>query len=82
MSDDPLVVLRDRADYHYRRWHELSPPHGTIAIGGEHFDHYLKYHALSEFLRGVPSMGPVAACESAKRSSREVVQSWNRRREW
>ena len=79
---DVFLVMRRidlEAAEHHKKAAMLAPRHGTIAVGGAHFDECLKRDALEAFLRAMRRGATPADAEAAALDeSRALVRSWNR----
>jgi len=84
--EDVLVAMRRirvKSDHHHTRARDLLPRGNSTAIGGEHFDHFLRGEALAVFLRSIgKGKDPRAAVEDAVVAATDMVRKWNARREW
>lgn len=69
------------AQRYLQRGRDLSPQAGAIAVGGAHFDEFVRGEALGAFLRALrKGADPSAAVDVAKVYARECVATWNRQR--
>lgn len=69
-----------RADLYYEQYVRLSPPAGQVPLGGAHFDAYVRWYALNEFLRRLDAGASPSSCyDCARRDVVEVVKDWNRK---
>lgn len=78
-----MRAIRKRSDDYLSQSQRLAPPGGTIAVGGEHFDAFVKGEALAVFLRHL-GRGESAeyAAGAARVFAREAVEKWNAGREY
>jgi hypothetical protein len=83
------VVMREvraESDRYLETYRRMAPRGGEVAVGGEHFDAFLKGEALASLLRGFGRLKGdefcVTALEAAKADAREMVAKWNARREY
>jgi hypothetical protein len=78
--------VRAESDRYLATAQRLSPRYGEIAVGGEHFDAFLKGEALASLLRGFGKLNGddhcVVALDAAKLDARDMVSKWNARREY
>jgi hypothetical protein len=78
--------VRAESDRYLERARQLSPRGGEVAVGGTHFDAFLRGEARASLLRGFGKLKPndlsVTALETAKTDAREMVAKWNARREY
>ena len=69
----------EQAEIHQQRGDQLSPRKGEVAVGGAHFDEFLKASAIWAVLRGIRNgRAPEDAGDVAKTEVRGSVINWNR----
>ncbi len=67
-----------RAETYDKRYRELAPPFGSIAVGGAAWDEFGKANAIREFLRSIRNGKDIQeALVEAKMSATDSVQKWN-----
>lgn len=70
-----------KADFHFTQERNLTPRGGAVAVGGAHFDEFLRGNAIRVFNRVIgKGQTPDQAREMAQRDSADAVKKWNRSR--
>lgn len=68
-----------RCEDFYQSYTRLCPPPNTVPVGGAHFDEWVKFVALREFLQTYRNTADAdKAVEQAKQHVRETVATWNK----
>ena len=74
--------IRNKAEYHKRKWRELTPQLGRIPVGGAHIAELVYYQALTTFINSALSGKDLSiAVIEAKEVAALIVKDWNRHRE-